>query len=83
MCVCVCVCIYITFSKILENEGKSDTGLYLDRKFLSPFLKTHWTRENFSHDGNIPEVKDWLHIYIYIYVSKVSLFFLHVPLISC
>jgi len=32
-------------------------------KFLFPFLKMGLTKENFSHDGNIPEAKDRLHIY--------------------
>ena len=31
--------------------------------FLFPLLKMGLTMENFSHDGNIPEAKDQLHIY--------------------
>ena len=32
-------------------------------KILFPFLKMGLTMENFSHDGNILEAKDQLHIY--------------------
>jgi hypothetical protein len=32
-------------------------------QFLFPFLKMGLTTENFSHDGNIPEAKDQLHMY--------------------
>ena len=30
---------------------------------MFPFLKIGLTKEDFSHDGNIPEAKDRLHIY--------------------
>jgi hypothetical protein len=33
-------------------------------KFLSPFLEMGLTMENFRHEGNIPEAKDRLHIYV-------------------
>ena len=59
----------ITFSKILENEGKSDTGLYLAMKFLFPSLKMVLTVENLVMMGIFLRLRaDYIHIYIYIYI---------------
>jgi len=62
----------ITFSKILENEGKSDTGLYLDMKFLFPFLKMVLTMENLVMFGIFLRLRA-----DYIYIKDELIVFAH------
>jgi hypothetical protein len=48
---------------ILEDEGKHHIVLSLDMKRLFPLLKVGLIMGNFSHDGNIYEDMDQLHIH--------------------
>ena len=52
----------ITFSKILENYVRRDTGIQLDTSVLFPFLYKVFIIENFNPSGKTP-LKELYYIY--------------------